>query len=78
MKYVGATDFFVKSPFVFEGIIIGLITGFANLHPAAGKVTVNAATYVAQENRNLRIATDGYMGRETKTRQLNNNNVNKK
>ena len=60
------------------GIIIGLITGFANLHPAAGKVTVNAATYVAQENRNLRIATDGYMGRETKTRQLNNNNVNKK
>lgn len=25
MKYVGATDFFVKSPFVFEGVIIGLI-----------------------------------------------------
>ena len=25
MKYVGATDFFVKSPFVFEGIFIGLI-----------------------------------------------------
>lgn len=25
MKYVGATDFFVKAPFVFEGIIIGLI-----------------------------------------------------
>ncbi len=25
MKYVGATDFFVKSPFVFEGIVIGLI-----------------------------------------------------
>lgn len=25
MKYVGATDFFVKSPYVFEGIIIGLI-----------------------------------------------------
>ena len=25
MKYVGATDFFVKSPFVFEGIIIGII-----------------------------------------------------
>lgn len=25
MKYVGATDFFVKSPFIFEGIIIGLI-----------------------------------------------------
>ena len=25
MKYVGATDFFVKSPFVFEGIVIGII-----------------------------------------------------
>ena len=25
MKYVGATDFFVKSPFIFEGVIIGLI-----------------------------------------------------
>ena len=25
MKYVGATDFFVKAPFVFEGVIIGLI-----------------------------------------------------
>lgn len=25
MKYVGATDFFVRSPFVIEGIIIGLI-----------------------------------------------------
>lgn len=25
MKYVGATDFFVKSPFVFEGVIIGII-----------------------------------------------------
>ena len=25
MKYVGATDFFVKSPFIFEGILIGII-----------------------------------------------------
>lgn len=25
MKYVGATDFFVKSPFVFEGVLIGII-----------------------------------------------------
>lgn len=25
MKYIGATDFFVRSPFVIEGIIIGLI-----------------------------------------------------
>ncbi len=25
MKYIGATDFFVRSPFVIEGIIIGII-----------------------------------------------------
>ncbi len=25
MKYVGATDFFVRSPFVFEGIMIGIL-----------------------------------------------------
>ena len=28
MKYVGATDWFIKWPFVFEGIIIGLIGAF--------------------------------------------------
>ena len=25
MKYIGATDFFVRAPFVVEGVIIGLI-----------------------------------------------------
>lgn len=25
MKYIGATDFFVRSPFVVEGILIGLV-----------------------------------------------------
>ena len=25
MKYIGATDFFVRAPFVVEGILIGLI-----------------------------------------------------
>lgn len=25
MKYIGATDFFVRAPFVVEGLIIGLI-----------------------------------------------------
>ena len=25
MKYIGATDFFVRSPFVIEGILIGLL-----------------------------------------------------
>ena len=62
---------------IIAGIIIGLITGAVNMHPAAGKVTVNAATYVAQENKYLRVATDNYMGRETRTRQINND-VNKK
>lgn len=28
MKYIGATDFFVRSPFVIEGMLIGLIGSF--------------------------------------------------
>lgn len=28
MKYIGATDFFVRSPFVIEGIILGIIGSF--------------------------------------------------
>lgn len=31
MKYIGATDFFVRSPFVFEGMIIGLLGAFVPL-----------------------------------------------
>ena len=31
MKYIGATDFFVRSPFVIEGILIGLIGSFLPL-----------------------------------------------
>ena len=31
MKYIGATDFFVRSPFVFEGMIIGLLGAFLPL-----------------------------------------------
>lgn len=31
MKYIGATDFFVRSPFVIEGIIIGMIGSFMPL-----------------------------------------------
>lgn len=31
MKYIGATDFFVRAPFVFEGIIIGLFGAFVPL-----------------------------------------------
>lgn len=31
MKYIGATDFFVRSPFVIEGILIGIIGSFIPL-----------------------------------------------
>lgn len=31
MKYIGATDFFVRSPFVIEGILIGLIGSYIPL-----------------------------------------------
>ncbi|MBO6015048.1 MAG: permease-like cell division protein FtsX [Lachnospiraceae bacterium] len=31
MKYIGATDFFVRSPFVIEGILIGLVGSFVPL-----------------------------------------------
>ncbi len=40
MKYIGATDFFVRSPFVIEGILIGLI----------GAMIPLAAIYVAYNN----------------------------
>ena len=32
MKYIGATDFFVRAPFVLEGIIIGLIGALIPLY----------------------------------------------
>ena len=48
MKYVGATDFFVRSPFVIEGILIGLIGSALPL--AAIYVLYNKALeYVALE-----------------------------
>lgn len=40
MKYIGATDFFVRSPFVIEGILIGMI----------GALIPLAAIYVAYNN----------------------------
>ena len=58
---------------VIASSVIGLIVGFVNLHPAPGQVTVNAATYVASENKKILVSTDKYLGRETKTRKLNNN-----
>jgi hypothetical protein len=71
-----AAAYFLEFSFAFAiiaAIVIGLIVGFVNLHPAAGTVTVNAATYVASENKKILVSTDKYLGRETKTRKLNNN-----
>lgn len=71
-----AAAYFMEFSFAFSviaAIVIGLIVGFVNLHPAAGTVTVNAATYVASENRKVLVSTDNYLGRETRTRKLNKN-----
>ncbi|MCR5618969.1 MAG: hypothetical protein K6F65_02630 [Lachnospiraceae bacterium] len=65
-------DFSFFLPIV-AGIIIGLIVGFVNMNPAAGKVTVNSATYVSPGDKQIKLSTDVYRGRETKTRQLNSN-----
>ncbi len=48
MKYIGATDFFVRAPFVVEGIIIGII---GSLIPIIiiYFVYTNAITYVASK-----------------------------
>ena len=55
------------------GVIVLLIVAFANMSPRVGGVTVNSATYVAPNNKKLKVSTDNFRGRETKTRQLNNN-----
>ena len=71
-----AAAYFMEFSFaipVIAAIVIGLIVGFVNLHPAPGTVTVNAATYVASENKKILVSTDKYLGRETRTRKLNKN-----
>ncbi len=40
MKYIGATDFFVRSPFVIEGMMIGLIGAFIPLAVIYGMYNV--------------------------------------
>ena len=55
MKYVGATDFFVRSPFVIEGMIIGLIGAaiplFALYHMYQYGLTYLTTTYVELSKR---------------------------
>ena len=43
MKMIGATDFFVRAPFIVEGILIGLIGAVIPLYAMYGKII----TYVA-------------------------------
>lgn len=48
MKYIGATDFFVRSPFVIEGILIGLVGSGIPL-AAIYVLYIKAMEYVAME-----------------------------
>lgn len=48
MKYIGATDFFVRSPFVIEGILIGLVGSGIPL-AAIYVLYIKALEYVAIE-----------------------------
>lgn len=48
MKYIGATDFFVRSPFVIEGILIGLVGSGIPL-AAIYVLYIKAMEYVALE-----------------------------
>lgn len=58
---------------VVIALIIGLIIALSNLHPAAGQVTVNSATYVSGQDKRIKVKTDTHLRKETKTRQLNSN-----
>lgn len=55
MKFVGATDWFIRWPFVIEGIIIGLVGGvlstlllFAGYNLLYGKVVAASSLYMPQ------------------------------
>ena len=48
MKYIGATDFFVRAPFVVEGILIGIIGSLIPL-TIVYFVYTRAITYVASK-----------------------------
>lgn len=47
MKYIGATDWFIRWPFILEGLLLGLIGGFI-----AALVVENAYTYAANAIKN--------------------------
>jgi cell division transport system permease protein len=47
MKYIGATDWFIRWPFILEGLLLGLIGGFI-----AALIVENAYTYAANTIKN--------------------------
>lgn len=52
MKYVGATDFFVRAPFVIEGIVIGLLGALIPLY-ATYKMYSAVLNFMLEEFENL-------------------------
>lgn len=68
LSYIMSFSAFVP---VAAAVIVGLILLLTNLHPAAGKVTVDSHTYVSDGDKMIRVSNDNYVGRQTKTRQLN-------
>ncbi|SHE82584.1 MULTISPECIES: permease-like cell division protein FtsX [Caloramator] len=53
MKYIGATDWFIRWPFILEGLLLGLIGGFI-----AALIVENAYTYAANAiKHNIMIFT---------------------
>lgn len=52
MKYIGATDFLVRAPFVLEGVIIGLLGAVIPLY-AIHKVYSTVLTFMMNEFANL-------------------------
>ena len=60
MKYVGATDFFVRAPFVIEGMLIGAIGAAIPLgiiYPMYNKVVVYATAQFPSLSRILKFLT---------------------
>ena len=52
MKYIGATDFLVRAPFVLEGVIIGLLGALIPLY-AIHKLYSTVLTFMMNEFANL-------------------------
>lgn len=64
MKFVGATDWFIRWPFVIEGIIIGLVGGvlstlllFAGYNSLYGKIVSSSSLYMPQFIKPMYVLT---------------------